>query len=96
MQDRRLGIVLAGEDVLGVVEAGAGEPLGARHPAAAEGALVVTVGLNAEEVPDRGPEGLEVVYRPAPELVVVGEAQAALGLQPAHVLAQARALDQLG
>ena len=30
VEDRRLGVVLAGEDVLGVVEAGAGEPLGAR------------------------------------------------------------------
>ena len=36
VQDRRLGVVLAGEDVLGVVEPGAGEPLGARHLAAGQ------------------------------------------------------------
>ena len=81
MQDRGLGVVLAGEDVLGVVEAGAREPLGAGHLAAAEGALDLAVGLDAEEVPDRGPEGLEVGDRPAPELVVAVEAQSALGRQ---------------
>ena len=36
VQDRRLAVVLAGEDVLGVVEGGAGEPAGARHLARGE------------------------------------------------------------
>ncbi len=96
VQDRRLGVLLAGEDVLGVVEAGAGEPLRAGHLARCEDLRPVAVGPHVEEVPDRPPEPLEVVDRPAPELLVPVEPQPPLGLQPAHVLGQSRALDQLG
>ena len=96
VQDRDLGVVLAGEDVLGVVQPGAGEPLGARHLAAAQHPLVAAVGPHLEEVPDRPPEALEVVDRPPPELLVAVEPQPALALQPAHVLGHPRALDQLG
>ncbi len=66
VQDRGLGVVLAGEDVLGVVEAGSRKPLGAGHLAAAEHRLGVAVGPHREEVPDRGPEPVEVLDRPAP------------------------------
>ena len=88
---------LAGEQVLGVVEPGAGEPIGARHLVAREHRPVRRRGANREEVPDRGPELLEVADRPAPERVVVAaESQSALGLEPAHVAGHVRALDRLG
>ena len=79
MEDRGLGVVLAGEDVLGIVEARAGEPFGARHLAAAQDGDGVAVCLDVEKLPDRRPEPLEVLDGPAPERVVAVELEAALG-----------------
>ena len=87
---------LVGEQVLGVVEPRAREPLGAGHLAIAEDALVRCRRTDAEELPDRGPEVLELVHRPAPQGPVVAvELESALGLEPAHVAGHVRALDGL-
>jgi hypothetical protein len=82
--DRRVRTGRTGEDVLGVVELSAGEPPCARHPALDERRLVGSGGLDAIEAPDRLPEVLELVDRPAPQRPGVVEAQAALPLQPGH------------
>ena len=71
----RVEILVATDQVLRVVQAGAGEPLRARHLAGAEDALVRRVRTNLEEVPDRSPEALEVGDRPLPQLVVAGEVE---------------------
>ena len=62
------------EDVLRVGDLGAREPLGARHRRVGEHLLVAP--LDVEELPDRAPEGLEVLGRPAPQRGVVVEARA--------------------
>ena len=81
------------EDVLGIGELGAREPLRARHRGVGEHLVVAR--LDVEELPDRAPERLELVGRPAPQRLVVVEREAALGLEPAHVARHRRALDQL-
>ena len=89
--------VLAAEDVLGVVEAGAGEPLRAGHVGACQDGRGVAVGGDVEVVPDRAPEGLDVGDGPVPEAAVVAaEGEVALGFEPAHVGGHVRALDRLG
>ena len=87
--DDRHGIrILAAEQVLGVVEPRAREPLGARHLARRQHAVVAP--RDAEEVPDRGPEALQVLDRPAPQLVI------ALVAVLAHEAGHQRALHHLG
>ncbi len=86
VQDRRRGRVAVAEHVLGVVDPGPGEPLGARHLAGAEGAGGGNVRAHLEEVPDRAPEGLQVGDRPLPQRGVVVEGEAPLGLEPSPVL----------
>src|SRR5262249_8689220 len=76
-----------------VVEARPLEPLRARHLARGEGRSGLAVGLNPEVVPDRAPESLDVLDRPAPQRRVAVELEPALLPQPAHVGRQARALD---
>ena len=71
MADGHRVVVAIAEEVLGVGQARAREPLRAGHLAPPEHALVRLGGLHVEELPDRGPEALEVVDRPAPQLVVV-------------------------
>ena len=71
VHDRRLARPRPAEQVLGVVQLGAREPFGAGHLAAAEHALVGRVDL--EPVPEGRPEAIEILDRPAPERVVVGE-----------------------
>ena len=71
VHDRRLPRPRPSEQVLGVVQLGAREPLGSRHLAATQHALVGRVDL--EPVPERAPEAVEVLHRPSPQLVVVGE-----------------------
>ena len=80
-----VGVLVGPQRVLGVVQPRAGEPLGAGHLARAEHALVGRVRAHAEEVPDRAPEALEVVDRPSPQRVVVGEVAPALVAQPVQV-----------
>ena len=81
----RLEVFVAAEHVLGEVQACAREPLGARHLARAEHALVRRVRADLEEVPDRCPERLEVGDGPLPELLVAGELESALGGKPLEV-----------
>ena len=59
------------EDVLRVGDLGAREPLGARHRGVGEHLVVAP--LDVEELPDRAPERLEVLGRPAPQRGVVVE-----------------------
>ena len=68
VDDRDLARPRRPEEPLGVAQRGAREPLGARHVAAAEHALVGRVDL--EPLPQRAPEPLDVLDRPAPQLVV--------------------------
>src|SRR5205814_8906312 len=76
--------------VLGVVQPRALEPAGPGHLAVGED-RVVGPGPDVEVAPDRGPESLEVVDRPRPEVRVRREvAPDALG-EPAHVAGQLRA-----
>ena len=89
-------VVLAAEDVLGVGQPRAGEPLRAGHLARAQHALVGLRGAGPRRSPRSSPEALEVLDRPPPQRVVVGELHAALGLEPAHVARDGRALDALG
>ena len=88
VDDRHRAVVLAAEQVLGVVDPRAREPLGARH--LRRGQHVVIAALDAEEVPDRGPEAVEVLDRPAPQLVVAPVAALA------HEAGHQRALHPLG
>ncbi len=95
--DREPIVGLAGEQVLGVVELGALEPARARHLAAGQDLLVRRRRPDAEVVPDRRPEPVEVLDRPAPQgFVVAAEVEPALRLEPAGVRGQVGALDDLG
>ncbi len=81
------------EDVLGVAEPRAGVPLGARHRAAPEHPGSQRVEADAEELDQRGPEALDVVDRPPPQLGVVAEAEPVRLLEPAAVARQRRPVD---
>ena len=72
------------QHVLGVVERGAGEPPRARHDGVGEDLGRRRVGEDLEVVPDRAPEPGQVGHRPAPQRVVVGEAQPTGTAEPAH------------
>jgi hypothetical protein len=89
VHDRHAVVGLAAEGVLGVVELRAAEPHGARHRAVGE--HLVVAARDAEVVPDRGPEGLELLDRPAVQLLIGLEA----ALERAHVLRHQRVLDEL-
>ncbi len=87
---------LARQDVLGVVEQRAGEPLRARHgcPVAEDGGRLLG-GDDVVVVPDGLPERAGLGHRPLPELGVAGEVQAAGLLQPGQVRGDVRARDAL-
>ena len=73
--DRQPVVGLVTEGVLCVVQRRAGEPGRAGHLVRAEDLLVRRLGADAEVLPDRGPELLDVVDRPLPQLgVVLGQA----------------------
>src|SRR3954471_2703620 len=97
MPERDLVLPLAAEDVLGVVQLRAGEPLRAGHRALGEHPLVRLRRLHLEEVPDRGPEVVELFDRPAPQRVVVVrvDVDAAIVVQPARVARERRVLAAL-
>jgi hypothetical protein len=76
------------EHLMREVDLRALEPARAGHHLAVEHALVRRGRLDVEVIPDRLPERRQVIDRPAPERVVVGEGQAALRLQPALVVQQ--------
>ena len=93
--DERGMIVAPGERVLRVIQLGAREPRRTGHRVAREDALVASARSDLEEVPDRGPEGVEVGHRPAPEVLIGAEAQTALACEPLHVARDVRARDRL-
>jgi len=97
VRDHRNGIdvLVAAEHVLGEVQPRAREPVGTRHLARAEHSLVRHVRANLVEVPDRGPERLEVRHRPAPQLLVTGKVEAPLGAQPLEVAAELEPLARI-
>ena len=84
-----IAVLLEADQVLGVVQPGAGEPLRARHRAVAEHALVRRR-ANAVEVPQPAPEAFQVVDRPAVQVVKAAELEAALVAQPVHEAADLR------
>jgi hypothetical protein len=94
VRDDRDGVdvLVTAEHVLRVVQPCTREPLRAGHLARAEHPLVRGVRADLVEVPDRGPEGLEVGDRPAPELLVAGEVESALAAQPLEIAPELEAL----
>src|SRR6185437_7375541 len=59
------------EHLLGVVEAGAGEPMRAGHLMALEDGGIRTGWFQVEELPDRLPEVFQMRDRPVPEAFIV-------------------------
>ena len=70
-----VGVGVGAHHVRGVVDPGSREPLRARHRRRAEHTLVAP--RNPVVIPDRRPERLGLGHRPAPEVPVVVERQAA-------------------
>src|SRR3954471_1052027 len=95
--ERYLVVRPAAEHVLRVVQPRAGEPLGAGHLALGEHSRVRLRRLDLEEVPDRRPELLELVDRPAPQRLVIGgvDVAPALVAQPARIAGERRPLAPL-
>ncbi len=75
--------------MLGPVQVRVREPAGARHGLVRERRTGVRLGGNLEVIPDRAPEGVQIAGRPAQEVVVSGEAEAALAPEPVEVGADA-------
>ncbi len=90
VHDRRLARAHLAEEPLRVVQVGAREPLGAGHLAGREHTVMPARDL--EVLPQRRPERVQVLDRPAPQLVVGLKA----AIEPAHVVRQPRVLDPLG
>ena len=80
-----VGGVGVAKDLGREVELRAGEPARAGHHFGVDDRAVGRGRAQIEVVPDRGPESRQVGGRPAPEFVVAGEVQAALGFEPALV-----------
>jgi hypothetical protein len=93
-EDRR-ALVRLGERVLGVVQACSLEPSGTRHAAVGEDGVERRVGAHAGELPQRGPEPLQVRDRPAPQVLVGVEREAALAFEPAQEPREVRVTNQL-
>src|SRR5207248_8343718 len=81
----QLGPGRSPQDVLGVVQGGALEPAGAGHVPAGEDPVEAGRGPDVEEVPDRQPEGLEVVDGPLPEVAIGRTADAPGLVEPPEV-----------
>src|SRR5581483_7994320 len=92
----QLGPGRAPQDVLGVVQGGAVEPAGAGHGPAGEDPVEAGRGPDVEEVPDRQPEGFEVVDRPLPEITVGRTAHPPGLVEPAEVPAGRRGRGDVG
>ena len=75
--------------MLGPVQVRVREPAGARHGFVRQRRTGVRLGGNLEVIPDRAPEGVQIAGRPAQEIVVAGEAEAALAPEPVEVGADA-------
>ena len=77
--------VVGADQVLGEVEARAREPGRARHRIGRQRRRVRGVRLDLEEVPDRRPERGQVRDRPVLQVLVRGEREPALALEPGEV-----------
>src|SRR4051794_5909534 len=95
MADRDAAVWSAAEDVLRVAEPRPRKPVGSRHLARGENALVRLARVDLEELPDRRPEVLELVHRPLPHVAVVPERQAARLVEPFAVARDRRRGDPL-
>ncbi len=84
------------QHVVGVVQGRAREPLRTGHASLAQHLVVGPGRADAAVVPDRGPEGLDLVDRPLPQRLVVGELQAALARQPFAITGQPGTRHALG
>jgi hypothetical protein len=73
------------QHLLHIVHLRAREPLRAGHGVAGQHRAVRRGRLQIEVIPDALPEGIEIAGRPAPQRVIVGEAQAARFTQPVLV-----------
>ena len=92
-QQRRV-LVVAAQRQLGVVEGRPREPAGPGHAPLGQGRAGRRP-ADLEELPDRGPEPVQVVHRPAPQLVVGCEPQPSPVAQPVQVAGDDGALDPL-
>src|SRR4029077_17135880 len=81
------------KDVRRVAQPCTREPLRAGHLAAREHPFVRLTRVHLAELPDRGPEILEPVDRPLPEVAVVLEIEAARLVQPLAVARDRRGRD---
>ncbi len=77
-------IVAWAQQVLRVVQLGAGEPLRPGHRSGRRARARRARGDHAEEIPDASPEVLELIDRPLPQLAVASEGLAAALAGPAH------------
>ena len=93
--DRRPFVHRVAQGVFGIVQARTFEPDRARHLALLQNLLVGGGRLDCVVLPDAGPERLDLVYRPLPQGVVVGEFEAAVLLEPCHVGGEPRAFEAL-
>jgi len=75
------------QDLFGVVELRAREPVGRRHHSLGQH-RARSPGSNLVVVPYRSPEGFQLVRRPPPELAVVVETQVAAPGQPVEKFSQ--------
>jgi uncharacterized protein (DUF1015 family) len=83
------------QGMLSPVQPDAGEPDRAGHPGIGEDPSDRCARAHLAELPDGAPEALEVIDRPAPQLVIVGELPAAPS-HPLQVAADPRALSHVG
>jgi hypothetical protein len=90
-QQRRV-VVVATQRQLGMVEGRPREPARPRHASLGQGRTRDRP-TDLEELPDRGPEPVQVVHRPAPQLLVGPEPQPSPLAQPAQVAGDVRPLD---
>ena len=73
------------EDLLGIIELSPSEPLGTRHLPVRQHRGIRPGGLDGKEVPDRGPEVLEVAHRPVPQFLLVANVQPFFTFEPLHI-----------
>ena len=92
--DQHLGTgPCAGQYVLRVIESGSGEPFRAGHGAPAQRARRRHARADVEVLPERAPETLEILHRPAPERRIIVESAAPFAGEPVHEPRQLCALD---
>src|SRR5579864_1574487 len=89
-------LVPAAQRVLRIVDLRPGKPGRTGKPAIGEHAGIRVVRPDIEELPDRGPEPLQIGHRPAPQLFVGVERPPPPGFAPGEVLRDGGARATLG